>query len=206
MRRGGRPTKARAEVRPPGPRPSRAGTTVPRHVLESRLAGALERQAATAEILRAISSLGGRRRTGREAARRPCLRQPRSAERGETHYRQALALAEPRSMRPLVAHCYLGLGRLYRRAGRREEAQEYLTTATAMYGDMGMTYWREQDVTGPLPQILRTNLGRSPAQATRSLATTRGSGSTPSPGPWGTARRPATGSMAAPSGFSAKSQ
>src|SRR5262245_63548934 len=34
------------------------------------------------------------------------------AERGETHYRQALALAEPRGMRPLVAHCHLGLGKL----------------------------------------------------------------------------------------------
>src|SRR5262249_11121520 len=37
------------------------------------------------------------------------------AERGEAHYRQALAGAEPRGMRPLVAHCHLGLGKLYRR-------------------------------------------------------------------------------------------
>ena len=41
------------------------------------------------------------------------------AERGEAHYRQALALAEPRGMRPLVAHCHLGLGKLYRRTGKR---------------------------------------------------------------------------------------
>ena len=66
------------------------------------------------------------------------------AERGETHYRQALALAEPRGMRPLVAHCHLGLGKLYRRTGKREQAQEHLTTATTMYRDMGMTYWLEQ--------------------------------------------------------------
>ena len=45
------------------------------------------------------------------------------AERGEAHYRQALALAEPRGMRPLVAHCHLGLGKLYRRTGKREQAQ-----------------------------------------------------------------------------------
>jgi len=38
---------------------------------------------------------------------------------GEAHYRQALALAEPRRMRPLVAHCHLGLGRLYRRTGKQ---------------------------------------------------------------------------------------
>jgi hypothetical protein len=45
---------------------------------------------------------------------------------------------------PLVAHCHLGLGKLYRRTGQREQAQEHLTTATAMYREMGMTYWLEQ--------------------------------------------------------------
>jgi hypothetical protein len=65
-------------------------------------------------------------------------------ESGEAHYRQALALAEPRGMRPLVAQCHLGLGKLYRRTGRREQAQEHLTTATTMYREMGMTYWREK--------------------------------------------------------------
>ena len=62
-------------------------------------------------------------------------------EGGETHYRNALALAEPRGMRPLVAHCHLGLGKLYRRTGKREPAQEHLRTATTMYREMGMTYW-----------------------------------------------------------------
>jgi class 3 adenylate cyclase/tetratricopeptide (TPR) repeat protein len=66
------------------------------------------------------------------------------AERGEAHYRQALALAEPRGMRPLIAHCHLGLGKLSRRTGKREQAQEHLTTATTMYREMGMTYWLEQ--------------------------------------------------------------
>jgi hypothetical protein len=49
-----------------------------------------------------------------------------------------------------VAHCHLGLGRLYRRTGRHEQAQEYLTTATAIYGEMGMTYWFEQLEKGTL--------------------------------------------------------
>jgi tetratricopeptide (TPR) repeat protein len=66
------------------------------------------------------------------------------AESGEAHYRKALALAEPRSMRPLVAHCHLGLGKLYRRTGKREQAQEHLTTATTMYREMGMRFWLEQ--------------------------------------------------------------
>jgi class 3 adenylate cyclase/tetratricopeptide (TPR) repeat protein len=66
------------------------------------------------------------------------------AERGEAHYREALTLAEPRGMRPLVAHCQFGLGMLYRRTGKREQAQEHLTTATTMYREMGMTYWLEK--------------------------------------------------------------
>jgi tetratricopeptide (TPR) repeat protein len=66
------------------------------------------------------------------------------AESGETHYRKALALAEPRGMRPLVAHCHLGLGKLYRRTGRREQAREHLTTATTMYREMDMRFWLEQ--------------------------------------------------------------
>ena len=47
-------------------------------------------------------------------------------------------------MRPLVAHCHLGLGKLYRRTGQRDEAREHLTTATTMDREMGMTYWLEQ--------------------------------------------------------------
>ena len=66
------------------------------------------------------------------------------AESGEAHYRQALALAEPRGMRPLIAHCHLGLGKLYRRTDKRERAREHLRTATTMYREMSMTYWLER--------------------------------------------------------------
>jgi tetratricopeptide (TPR) repeat protein len=62
----------------------------------------------------------------------------------ETHYRQALALAEELGLRPLVAHCHLGLGKLYRRTGQRQEAQEYLNTATTMYREMDMRFWLVQ--------------------------------------------------------------
>jgi hypothetical protein len=47
-------------------------------------------------------------------------------------------------MRPLVAYCHLGLGKMHRRDGKREWAQEQLTIATAMYRDMDMTYWLGQ--------------------------------------------------------------
>jgi transcriptional regulator with AAA-type ATPase domain/tetratricopeptide (TPR) repeat protein len=66
------------------------------------------------------------------------------AESGEAHYRQALALAAPLGMRPLVAHCQLGLGALYRLTGKRAQAHQQVATATAMYREMGMTYWLEQ--------------------------------------------------------------
>jgi tetratricopeptide (TPR) repeat protein len=66
------------------------------------------------------------------------------AATGEVHYRKALALAEPRGMRPLVAHCHLGLGKLYARTGQREQAEEHLTTATTMYREMDMRFWLEK--------------------------------------------------------------
>jgi tetratricopeptide (TPR) repeat protein len=62
----------------------------------------------------------------------------------ESHYRLAMALGVQLGMRPLVAHCHHGLGTLYRRTGKREQAQEHLPTATTMYREMGMTYWLEQ--------------------------------------------------------------
>ena len=65
-------------------------------------------------------------------------------ERADGHYRAALACAEELGMRPLVAHCHLGLGKLHQRTGKREQAQEHLTTATTMYREMDMKFWLEQ--------------------------------------------------------------
>jgi tetratricopeptide (TPR) repeat protein len=70
--------------------------------------------------------------------------EPPVLEEAEQHYRQALGVAEELGMRPLVAHCHLGLGKLYCRTDKRERAQEDLATATAMYRNMGMTYWLER--------------------------------------------------------------
>ncbi|HKQ57553.1 MAG TPA: adenylate/guanylate cyclase domain-containing protein [Candidatus Eisenbacteria bacterium] len=59
-------------------------------------------------------------------------------EAGEVFYGRALALAEPRGMRPLIARCHLGLGRLFRRTGRVSRASAHLATATALYQELGM--------------------------------------------------------------------
>jgi tetratricopeptide (TPR) repeat protein len=71
------------------------------------------------------------------------------AATAEAHYTAALALASKLGMRPLVAHCHLGLGKLYRRTGKQHEATEHLTTATTMYREMGMTYWVGQAAAEP---------------------------------------------------------
>ena len=57
------------------------------------------------------------------------------------HYLQALALAEELGMRPLQAHCHLGLGTLYLKLGRPEQARIELTTAIELYRAMDMTFW-----------------------------------------------------------------
>jgi len=65
-------------------------------------------------------------------------------ETADVYYRQALALADELGMRPLVAHCHLGLGKLYRRTGKRQEAQEHLSTAATTYREMDMGFWLAQ--------------------------------------------------------------
>ena len=47
-------------------------------------------------------------------------------------------------MRPLVAHCHLGLGQLYSQTGRGEQAHAALSTAIALYRAMDMTLWLPQ--------------------------------------------------------------
>jgi len=59
-------------------------------------------------------------------------------------HREALALARLRGMRPLLALCHLGLGKLYRRIGETDRARENLTTAMTMYREMEMDFWLEQ--------------------------------------------------------------
>lgn len=59
----------------------------------------------------------------------------------EEYYRQALALSDELKMRPLLAHCHSGLGMLYRKIGRQEQARAELTTAINLFRSMEMTLW-----------------------------------------------------------------
>src|SRR6266436_2567771 len=44
-------------------------------------------------------------------------------------------------IRPVVAHCHLGLGKLYRRDSKQQDAQQQPTTATTMFRQMDMRLW-----------------------------------------------------------------
>jgi tetratricopeptide (TPR) repeat protein len=76
-----------------------------------------------------------------EGARR---REPPDLDQAEAYYQQALALAEELGMRPLQAHCHLGLGTLYHQMGCVEQARLALSTALDCYRAMDMTFWLPQ--------------------------------------------------------------
>jgi protein-disulfide isomerase-like protein with CxxC motif len=59
-------------------------------------------------------------------------------------YASGLDIAESLGMRPLVAHCHLGLAKLYRHTDKRKRVQQHLTTATTMYREMAMRFWLEK--------------------------------------------------------------
>jgi tetratricopeptide (TPR) repeat protein len=69
---------------------------------------------------------------------------PPDVASAEAHYQQALILATELGMRPLVAHCRLGLGTLYATTDRREQACTTLATAIGLYRAMEMTFWLPQ--------------------------------------------------------------
>jgi tetratricopeptide (TPR) repeat protein len=66
-------------------------------------------------------------------------------EDAERHYRAALTVAETLGMRPLLAHCHLGLGTLYRRrAGPHEPSRQHLQAAATLYRELDMRFWLPQ--------------------------------------------------------------
>jgi class 3 adenylate cyclase/tetratricopeptide (TPR) repeat protein len=106
-----------------------------------------EAGAIAAEVLRVVR---GRSLRGLEAYTRRLLAElaahadPPETEAAEARYDEALALATELGMRPLVAHCHLGLGKLYRRTGDGAKDQKHLTLAATMYREMGMNFWLEK--------------------------------------------------------------
>jgi class 3 adenylate cyclase/tetratricopeptide (TPR) repeat protein len=65
---------------------------------------------------------------------------------GETHqaadlYHKAATLARELGMRPLRAHCHVGLGRLYRQAEHHNAAAKSFQAATILFREMDATSW-----------------------------------------------------------------
>jgi tetratricopeptide (TPR) repeat protein len=113
-------------------------------VLAGRLGEAYALAERTLGLARAHQARGHQayalRLLGEIAARRA----PPESDQAEAYYRQALALTEALGMRPLQAHCYLGLGTLSAKVGRFAQARAELSTAIALYRGMEMTFWLPQ--------------------------------------------------------------
>jgi len=69
---------------------------------------------------------------------------PPDVTQAAAYYQEALILAEELGMRPLVAHCHHGLGRLYATMGLWEQAHAALCRAIALYREMEMAFWLPQ--------------------------------------------------------------
>ena len=125
-------------------RPERLAALAEAYLLSGRVDDALQTARQALDLSRAGKQRGFEADTlhllGEIQAR------PDSPERlgAEAFYQEALALAGELGMRPLVARCHLGLGRLYRQAGQGAAAKEHLGTARTMLAQMEMRFWLEQ--------------------------------------------------------------
>jgi len=59
-------------------------------------------------------------------------------------YGKAIERARDLGMRPLLAHCHLGLGQLYLKKGRSKEAHSELSVALDLYRSIDMSFWVPQ--------------------------------------------------------------
>ena len=66
---------------------------------------------------------------------------PPKFETAEAFYRQAITLADKLGMSPLVAHCQVGLARLYQRSGDHKQTQTHMHTASQIYREIGAEFW-----------------------------------------------------------------
>jgi transcriptional regulator with AAA-type ATPase domain/tetratricopeptide (TPR) repeat protein len=71
-------------------------------------------------------------------------RTPGDADTADAAFRQAWALAEELSMRPLLAHCHVSRARLECRAGRTASARQLFGAATAAFRELEMSFWLER--------------------------------------------------------------
>ena len=71
-------------------------------------------------------------------------REPPDAEEAAACHQAAQARARALGMRPLLAHCHLGLGCLYCQQGQSTLAGHELVTAIELYRTLDMGFWQQQ--------------------------------------------------------------
>ena len=114
------------------------------HLLAGRMDDAAELGGRALDLSRAHKERGFEAWTLRLLGEIYSHRDPPEVGKAEDSYRQAMALATELGMRPLVAHCHLGLGRLHQRRGQHERARNHLAAAIAMYREMDMRLWLDE--------------------------------------------------------------
>src|SRR5262249_51930943 len=67
-------------------------------------------------------------------------RKPPDIEAAKMHYREAFSLSRELDMRPLQAHCHVGLGRIWGVRGLPDQAHAEFSAAVALYRSTGMTF------------------------------------------------------------------
>ena len=119
------------------------------HLCEAQLL-ARQIEEATVSAKRALSLARKHGQRSQEAwaqrliAEAAALSNPPDIKAAEGGYREAMTLATGLGMHPLLAHCHVGLGMLFRKAGKPEHALENFTVATTMWRKMDTRFWLEK--------------------------------------------------------------
>jgi tetratricopeptide (TPR) repeat protein len=109
------------------------------------LSGRVEESGALAERALDLSAKHGER--GHEAWALKLLgdislqRKPAKTEEAEDYYRRAYALSHELEMRPLQAHCHVGLSHIHVANTKLEQARGELEAAIDLYRSLEMTFW-----------------------------------------------------------------
>jgi class 3 adenylate cyclase/tetratricopeptide (TPR) repeat protein len=122
----------------------RVGYLSEAYLLAGRMQEAVQLAGRTLDLARAHKERGHQTWALRLLGEIAAHQDPTEIEPAEAHYQQALSLAEELGMRPLMAHCHLGLGTLSAKTSQREQARAELSTAIEQYRAMEMTFWLPQ--------------------------------------------------------------
>jgi class 3 adenylate cyclase/tetratricopeptide (TPR) repeat protein len=114
------------------------------YLIAGKIDAALEVASRAAEMASKGGFRGNQARISQLLGEIYARQDPPDTSKAEDQFRRSLAMASELGMRPLVAHSHLGIGQLYERVGRRQEAEEHVATALTMYRDMDMRFWLEQ--------------------------------------------------------------